>query len=244
MVCWEYRASKLTNKPMRKASPAKAMGGIKVNCKAFAYASKTPGRDSGGTTSRRCVAPAFRTTKGLTLGASFGNSFANSLEKIFCAIDIDMAPPSELKNNTMDADVQVRKIALLWMGTKLTSDGRKIRGQSNLDSEEWYLYSCTTTDTRENLVTKPLASGGVDIQSVNHSTSYGKYSSTDPKEGSVMTSGGDNATNDDRRNSDRHQVRDSTNTRAYGCSSFDGLEIEWEVVDCTARRSALRRERL
>lgn len=64
---------------------------------AMAYAPRTPGSRSVGIAALRPVAPAPITRSGLTSGARRGSCFVRVLEKIFCAMDMAIAPPSELK---------------------------------------------------------------------------------------------------------------------------------------------------
>lgn len=72
------------------------MGSMKERSIAKVYACKTPG-NAAPATSRTCVAPALMISAGLIPGANFGSSSISVFVKMFCAILIDMAPPSELK---------------------------------------------------------------------------------------------------------------------------------------------------
>jgi len=65
------------------------------------YASNTPGRSAGETTFLRYAAPALMTVSGLTSGAYLGRLDFRPLEKMFCAIEMAMAPPRELKKMAM-----------------------------------------------------------------------------------------------------------------------------------------------
>jgi hypothetical protein len=82
------------------ANPPVAIASRNALTIAFVYASKTPASNSLGTTFRTYVAPALITTCGSRPGAYVGSSRARELTKMFCAMEIAIAPPRLLKNMT------------------------------------------------------------------------------------------------------------------------------------------------
>lgn len=87
---------KLTRKAMQLVAMAK-MNAVTIE---LLYPRNTPANNSLGTTFLKFVAPACATILPSRPGAYFGISWARVLTKIFCAMEIDSAPPSELKNMT------------------------------------------------------------------------------------------------------------------------------------------------
>lgn len=77
------------------------MGKIKARLIAKVYACRTPGNCPGGVTSLTWVAPAAMIVAGLTPVVCFGISWMRVLEKMFWAMEMEKAPPRELKKMAM-----------------------------------------------------------------------------------------------------------------------------------------------
>ena len=91
---------KLTKSDTTNAAQAVAIGRMNALVSEYVYAIKTPPSWSEDTTSRMCVAPAAMITAGLTSGAYFGIDLMRVLLKTFWAMEMEMAPPRELKKMT------------------------------------------------------------------------------------------------------------------------------------------------
>ena len=88
---------RLTNNEHMNASPPTPIGKINAFVTASLYESSTPASCPGGEASRTWVAPAPMMTAGSTPVVCFGSCLTRVLEKMFCAIETDKAPPRVLK---------------------------------------------------------------------------------------------------------------------------------------------------
>ena len=81
----------------KHAVPQKAMETAKAAFRPVMYASRTPGRMSGGNTLWSSEAPVRKTRLGSTEGAVLGSVASSLLENADCPAEVENAPPTVWK---------------------------------------------------------------------------------------------------------------------------------------------------
>lgn len=89
-----------------------------------------------------------------------------------------------------------------------TSGGHVLGRQDALDGDKWDLHAGSRTDTREQLVSDPLAGIGVHVQGVQHPGSDGEDGRAEPHEWRVEPDAGDGSADDDGREGDADEIGD------------------------------------
>ncbi len=115
------------------------------------------------------------------------------------------------------------------------SDRHVFLVQDDLYGDEGDLDAGACSNPGEDFVSNPDTGARMHFQSVDHARANGENDDTDPHGRIVRSHGCDAASDHDRCQGDADQIWDTTDTGRLGRDAFDGLEIEWEVVNVTVK---------
>jgi hypothetical protein len=118
------------------------------------------------------------------------------LEKMFCAMEMDIAPPRELKKIAIASDGVISWSLRIENGLR-TSRWHIFLIQNNLDRNKGDLDTGTHSNSGEDLVTNPLGRTRINFQSDKHSSTDGEYRGANPHEWCVGTECSDASANHD-----------------------------------------------
>ena len=104
--------------------------------------------------------------------------------------------------------------------------GHVLLVEHDLDRDERDLHAGACTRARQNLVADPHPSRRGGFQGVKHAGADREDGCADPGEWRIPAECGDATTDDDGGNRDADKIRDGADTRTFGGSAFDGLEVE------------------
>jgi hypothetical protein len=217
--------------------PPTAIGRMKALVSAMLYARSTPWSWSGGVTSLMKVAPALMIFCALRPVVCLGISSMSLLEKMFCAMEMEMAPPSELKKMAIASGIGERQASQRrerrrgGIRERLTSSGHVFGGQHDLYGDEGDLNTGAGADAGEQLVSDPLPGVGRYVQGVDQACADREDRRAGPHEGGVVSDGGDGAADDDGGKRDADEIGDGADAGTLGGGALHGLEVEGEEED-------------